>query len=198
MIVLRPLVRLIGVLWMLVLALAGLAVAVYCLDGLVDLGSIRPDRLLHLPSVRRHVGHFLSQLADPGSTAGLALLCGVVAIAVGILIIIGVVGPRRPRLAVLERDGSGGTVAARPGPLRDMARALAEQAEGATRVRRPKLVLSRTGSGGRLQVSASRARTEDPAEVSHSVEQLLEPLTSAFGLRSRVHIADGKPGERVQ
>ena len=58
------------------LALFGLAVAMYCVDALVGLGSVRPDRLLHLPSVRDHVGHFLNQLAAPGSTAGLALLCG--------------------------------------------------------------------------------------------------------------------------
>jgi hypothetical protein len=175
-----------------------LALALYCLDGLVGLGSIRPDRLLHLPSARRHVGHFLSQLADPGSTAGLALLCGLAAMAWGILIILGVVGPRRPRVAVLDRDGSGGTVAARPGPLRDMALALAEQAPGATRVRRPKLALSRTGNGGRLWIRASRARTDDPVDVSHAVEQLLEPLTEPFALRPRIHIVAGQAGERVR
>ena len=74
MAVLRTLARLIGFLWMLLLALFGLGVALYCFDGLVSLGSARPDRLLHLPSVRRHVGRFLNQVAAPGSTAGLALL----------------------------------------------------------------------------------------------------------------------------
>jgi len=53
MIVLRPLVRLVGVLWLLALALVGLGVALYCFDGLVSLGSARPDRLVDLMSVRR-------------------------------------------------------------------------------------------------------------------------------------------------
>src|ERR1700727_3903961 len=99
--VLRPLVRLIGVLWMFGLALLGLAIALYCVDALVGLGSIRPDRLLHLPAVRRHVGRFLNQLAAPGGTAGLALLCGLGAMLIGILLLLGVLGRRKQRLAIL-------------------------------------------------------------------------------------------------
>ena len=113
MALLRPLARVIGVLWMLVLALFGLAVAMYCVDALVGLGSVRPDRLLHLPSVRDHVGHFLDQLAAPGSTAGLALLCGLGAMLLGILLLIGVIGRRKQRLVILEQDGQTGTIAAR-------------------------------------------------------------------------------------
>jgi hypothetical protein len=198
MIVLRPLVRLIGVIWMLVLALAGLAIALYCFDGIVSLGSTRPDRLLRLAGARRHVGHFLNLLAAPGSTAGLALLCSLAAIAVGVLLIIGVVGPRRPRVAVLERDSSGGTVAARLRPLRDMAQALAEQADGATSVRRPKVALSRRRNGGRLRITASRASTRDPGDVSRAIEHDLQPLTEPFRLRPRIRIVAGQPGKRVQ
>jgi len=60
---LRALTRLVGTLWMLALALLGLGLALYCFDGFISLGSARRDRLLGLPSVRRHVGHFLGQLA---------------------------------------------------------------------------------------------------------------------------------------
>ena len=70
---LRVFGRMVGVVWMLVLALFGLAVAMYCVDALVGLGSVRPDRLLGLPGVRRHVGRFLDQVAAPGSTAGLEI-----------------------------------------------------------------------------------------------------------------------------
>jgi hypothetical protein len=65
----------------------------YCVDGLISLGSIRPDRLLHLRSVRHHVGRFLTQITAPGSTAGLALAAGVVAVR----------ECRRNRVSVIER-----------------------------------------------------------------------------------------------
>src|ERR1700722_9999085 len=102
---LRALARVIGAVWMVVLALSGLAVAMYCFDAVVSLGSARPDRLLGLSGVRRHLGRFLDQLAAPGSTAGLALLCGLAAMLIGVVLLIGVVGRRKQRLVFLEHDG---------------------------------------------------------------------------------------------
>jgi len=196
--VLRPLVRLIGVLWMLVLALFGLAVAAYCVDALVSLGSARPDRLLRLPSVRRQVGRFLDQLAAPGSTAGLALLCGLGAMLLGILLLIGVVGRRKQRLVILSQGRKSGAIAARARPLQDMARALAEPTSGATSVRRPRLSLARRGTRGKLKVNATRTRTTDPRELQTAVEKALEPITEPFGLRPRVRIRLGEAGNRAQ
>jgi hypothetical protein len=195
---LRPLVRLIGFLWMLVLALFGLAVALYCVDALVGLGSVRPDRLLHLPSVRDHVGHFVNQLAAPGSTAGLALLCGLGAMLLGILLLIGVLGRRQHRLVILEQDGQTGAISARRRPLRDMARALAEPTNGATSVKRPKLSVSRRGTGGKLKVNATRTRTADPRELQAALQTAVGPITEPFGLKPRVRVRLGEPGSRVQ
>src|ERR1700744_6104424 len=112
MALLRVLARMVGVIWMLVLALFGLAVAMYCVDALVGLGSIRPDRLLDLPGVRDHVGRFLNQIAAPGPTAALALLCGLGAMLLGILLLIGILGRRKQRLVMLERDDRTGAIAA--------------------------------------------------------------------------------------
>ena len=198
MALLRPLARLIGFFWMLVLALFGLAVAMYCVDALVSLGSVRPDRLLHLPSVRDHVGHFLDQLAAPGSTAGLALLCGLGAMLLGVLLLVGVVGRRKQRLVILEQNAQTGWVAARSRPLRDMARALAEPVRGATSVKRPKLSLSRGGERGKLVFNATRTRTTDPRELQAAVEQAVEPITTPFHLDPRVRVRLGEPGNRVQ
>jgi hypothetical protein len=198
MALLRPLARVIGVIWMLVLALFGLAVAMYCFDGLISLGSARPDRLLDLPSVGRHVGRFLNQLAAPGSTAGLALLCGLGAMLVGIVLLIGVVGRRSQRLVILEHDPQTGVIAARSRPLRDMARALAEPVRGATSVKRPKMSLSRGGARGKLVFDATRTRTTDPRELQVAVEQAVEPITQPFGLDSRVRVHLGESGNRVQ
>jgi hypothetical protein len=196
--VLRPLVRLIGFLWMLALALFGLGVALYCVDALVGLGSIRPDRLLDLPGVRQHVGRFLDQLAAPGSTAGLALLCGLGAMLLGLLLLIGVVGRRRQHLVILEQDGQTGTIAARRRPLGEMARALAEPVHGVTSVKRPKFALARRGTRGTLKVDATRTRVADPRELQSAVQKAVEPVTEPFGLRPRVRVRLGESGNRAQ
>lgn len=198
MLVLRAIARLAGVLLMIVLALAGLAVALYCLDAAVHLGSARPDRLLHLPAVRTDVGEYLDDLAAPGPIAGVSLLCGLVAMALGAVLLAGVLVPRRQRLVLLERNDEVGTLAARPAALRDMARALAESAPGATSVSRPRVRRSGRLRAGRLSVTASRGRNHDAQEVQNAVTDQLRPLTEPFHVRSRVHVRAGGAGERVQ
>jgi hypothetical protein len=198
MALLRVLARLVEAIWMLVLALFGLGVALYCLDGLFRLGSVRPDRVLGLPSVRDHVGRFLERLAEPGPAAGLALLCCLGAMVVGALLLIGLLRSSRQRLVVLERDKDSGTLAARAGPLRAMSKALAEQAPGTTAIKRPKLSLSRSGDRGRLTVTASRARTGDSAEVKRAIQERLEPISEPFALKPRIRVRVGESGDRVQ
>jgi hypothetical protein len=198
MALLRVFGRMVGVAWMLVLALFGLAVAMYCVDALVGLGSVRPDRLLGLPGVRRHVGRFLDQVAAPGSTAGLALLCGLGAMLLGIALLIGLLGRRKQRLVILEQDDQTGAIAARRRPLGEMARSLAEPADGATSVKRPTLALSRSGTRGTLRVNATRARGTDPRELSTAIEHAVEPITEPFGLKPRVRVRLGENENRVQ
>lgn len=195
---LRAMARLIGSLLMVVLALLGLGVAFYCFDGFISLGSGRPDRLLGLPAVRRHVGHFLTQIAAPGNTAGLALICGLGAILLGLLLLRGLLRSSKERLAVLDADADGATLAVRPRTLRAMARVLAEQAPGITNVKRPKLALSRRGTRGRLKVTASHIRTSERGEVQQAVTSQLEPISSPFNLRTRVRVHVGQRGERVR
>ena len=187
MVLLRALARAIGTALMLALALVCLGVALYCLDALISLGSIRPDRLLHLPTVRRHVGHFLAQLAAPGSTAALALAGGVVAVLIGLVLLIGVLRSGKERLLLIDQ-GSDGTLAARPRTVRMMAQALAEQASGATSIKRPKLKLSRRGTRGRMTVNAASTPTSDQGQVRAAVTEQLKPLTEPFHLRTRVRL----------
>ncbi len=195
---LRTLTRIVGILSMVVLALLGLGVTLYCLDGFISLGSARPDRLLDLPSVRRYVGHFLDQITGQGPTAALALLCGLAAMLLGLLLLTGTLRSSKQRLAVLEQDPENGVLAARPRTLSEIARAVAEQAPGATRVKRPKVALSRHGPGGKLKVDAFRTRTSDGGEVERAVTQQLEPITTPFSLRPRVRVRSAERGERVQ
>ena len=187
---------------MLALALIALGIAFYCLDGVITLGSVRPDRLLHLSSVRRHVGHFLDQLAADGSTAALALACGLGAMALGGVLIAGLLRSPKQRLGILSADNAedkaNGTLAARPRALRDMSRALAEQVPAATSIDRPKLRLARRANRGRLTMTVSRSRTSDPAEVERNVTERLAPISGPFRLTPRIRVRLGEGRERVQ
>ena len=195
--ILRAFSRVIGMLLMFALALICLGVALYCLDGLISLGSIRPDRLLHLPSFRHHVGHFLVQIATPGTTAGLALAGGVVAVLIGLALLVGVLRPGKERLVVLESGGDG-SLAARPRVVRAMAQALAEQSPGASSISRPRLKSARRGTGGRMTVTAAATPISDAGEVRAAVARQLEPLSEPFHLRTRIQVHAGERGERVQ
>jgi hypothetical protein len=198
MLIVRPLARLIGGIWMLVIALFGLAVALYCLDSLIQLGSARPDRLVHAQRISRHVGRFLEQISAPGSTAWLAVLCGLGAMAIGLILLFGTVRSSRQRLAVLDADSSTGTVAARPRVLGDMTRDLAEETEGATQVKRPRLSLSRSGRRGRLKVRSNRTRTSDPKAVKQAVVEAVRPVSEPFSLTPRVSVKLSQGRGRVQ
>ena len=195
---LRVIARLVGSLLMVVLALLGLGVAAYCFDGFIGLGSARPDRLLGLPAARQDVGHFLAQLATPGNTAGLALICGIGTILLGLLLLRALLGSSKERLVVLDTDPDGARLAARRRALQAMARVLAEQAPGITNVKRSKVTVSRRGARGRLKVTASRNRTSERHEVQRAVRSQLEPISGPFNLTPRVRVHLGQPGERVQ
>jgi hypothetical protein len=194
----RGLARLVGMLWMLALALLGLGVALYCLDGFVRLGSIRPDRAVHLARVRRHVGRFLDQLATPGSTAALALLAGLATMVLGLLLLAGLLRSRRPRVALLDAGEHDGRLGARRSALRDMSRALADRAPGAATVARPRLTLARRRRRGSLHLSASHAAGDDPADIQRAVTESVAPMTEPFALSTRVHVRPGRQRERVQ
>jgi hypothetical protein len=197
MVIMRPFARLVGAVWMIVIALFGLAVALYCLDGLIKLGSARPDRLVHSQRVSRHVGRFLEQIAAAGSTAWLAVLCGLGAMAIGLILLFGTLRSSRQRLAVLDADSSTGTVAARPRVLGEMTRELAEQTEGATRVKRPRLSLSRNGRRG-LKVRSTRTRASDPHVVKQALTEAVKPVSEPFSLKPRVSVRLSDGRGRVQ
>ncbi len=200
MIALRALARVVTLLWLIVLGAVGLGVAMYCLDSAVHLGSASPDRLLGLPAVKRHIGGFLDGLAAPGSVAVLALICAIVAMGLGLLLILGLVGRTRERLVMLEHDAQG-IGAARKRTLSRAAQALAGRAPDVTEVRRPRLRLGRRkGAGGRLALVAVRTPDADNRQVSSAVREALTPLTEPFRLKPRVRVLSGagEKGHRVQ
>ncbi|MBV8945351.1 MAG: hypothetical protein JO286_20495 [Solirubrobacterales bacterium] len=178
------LARVVGFLALVALAAAGLLLAIFC----IGTGTHGPSlgglaKLLSLPSVRDAVGDWLARVERPGSVAVIAAVCGLGAIALGLLLIAGVLIPRRERLVQLTQTEHG-RVAARRRPLAQMATSLVEQVRGVSEARvrvRP----FRT-SGGRLAVRAFRTAHADADAVRGSVREQLESLTQPFKLKARV------------
>ncbi len=200
MLLLKALARLVELLLMAALALVGLGVGLYCLSGLVSLGSARPDRLAHLPAVRDSVGRYLAALATPGPVGVLALLGGIAAVIVGLLLLVGLLGTRRERLLVLDDDPATGSLYVRPRTVSRMIRAETERTPGVTGVRRPKVRLARGGERGRVKVLASRGADPDAATVDGSVHERLDPITESLRLRTniRVRLSEPRAGRELE
>jgi hypothetical protein len=190
----RALVRLVSFLLLVLLALAGLLVAVFC----IGTGSTGPSLggladLLQLSSLRDTVGAWLDQLEASGPVAVVAALSGLGATLLGLLLVAGVLVPRRDRLVTLA-TGEHGTLAARRRPLAQAATTLVEQVRGVTEAR--VRVRPRRRAGGRLAVRASRSRPADPRQLRDAIRERLGSLTDPFKLSTRVDVR--RRGARVE
>jgi len=183
---LRALARLVSFLLLVILALAGLALAVFAIGGGAGGFSIPGlARLAHLPDLRDEVRMLLTSVEAAGPVAAKTAASGAGAIVLGVVLIVGALWPRRERLVTLEsRDD--GTLAARRRPLTRAADALVDQTRGLVSQK----VRVRPGrrDGGRIRVRARHAPTDDPSELKTSTEAHLAPLTEPFTLRTRVRI----------
>jgi hypothetical protein len=194
---LRAATRLVTFALLAALAACGLAIAVFSIGwsrtGDFNLPGLA--RLVHLADLRDQVGEMLHDLAANGPVAGIAALCGLAAVALGILLLVGALWPRRERLVILERSGEG-TLAARRRVLGRVATTLAEQTRGVTATK----VKVRPGRrhGGRLTVRADYSRSQQPQDVRQRTQLALAPLTDAFGLRARVQPRLGQRARRVE
>ncbi len=190
----RALVRLVSFLLLVTLAVAGIVLAVFC----IGTGTSGPSlgglaSLLPATSVRDAVGDWLGQLESSGSVAVIAALCGLGAIALGLLLLAGLLVPRRERLVTLATD-SHGTLAARRRPLAQAAQALVEQVRGVTEAK--VRVHPRRSSGGRLRIRAAQPRPADGRQIRAAILEQLRGLTEPFKLKARVDVA--RRGARVQ
>lgn len=194
---LRALARLVTFVLLVVLATCGLAIAIFSIGwsrtGDFNLPGLA--RLVHLGDLRDQVGELLHDLAGPGPVAGITALCGLGALAAGLLLLVGALWPRRERLVILERSEEG-TLAARRRVLARVASALAEQTRGVTAAQ----VKVRPGRrrGGQLAVRADHSHTQEPQDVRQRTQLALAPLTDAFGLRARVQPRLGQHRRRVE
>jgi nucleoid-associated protein YgaU len=185
----RAVAALVSFLLLVVLAAAGILAAVFCIGtGRTGLSLAGLADLLHLPALRDAVGGWLADLEAPGAVAGVAALCGLGAILLGLLLLAGLLVRRRERLVTLSSDDHG-TLAARRRPLSQAATALVEQARGVTEAK--VRVKPRRTTGGRLEVRAGRPRPAEAAAVQAAVQDQLRTLTEPFKLSTRVTVQRG-------
>ncbi len=189
MILALALVRLVSFLLLLALAVLGLAVAV----AAVNPGGV--TELVGLPQLRDAVGGWFSDLAASGPIALASALGGAGAVLLGLVLLAGLLVPRRERLVRLA-SGDSGTISARRGPLAQIAGHLAEQVRGVTSSRTK--VKSRRRGGGRLKVRVDRPRTAPPRAIKQAVAEQLENLAGPFKLKASVQTRLGEKGKRVQ
>ncbi len=193
---LRGLSRLLGFLLLVVLAVVGLAAAVFCITGSTS-GLSLPGlaKIAHLSGLKSEVAKLLTAVESSGSVALLSLLGGLLSMLLGLALLRGVFAVARERLIIAERDREG-TLAARKRPLRQLVGWVTESGRGVTRSK-VKLRSSRRGSG-KLTVTAYRPRNAEDAEVQRTVSEALSPVVSDFKLRDRVRVIAGDKGDRVE
>ncbi len=190
----RLITRLVTFLLLVILAVAGIVVAVFCIgtgDAILSLSGLAS--LLDLGTARDAVDNWLGRLESPGSIAVTAALSGLGAMLLGLVLLVGILVPRRERLVELTSDARG-TVAARRRPLAQAATALTEQVRGVTEAR--VRVKPRRYRGGRLSVRASRTRSSEARQLETAVRDQLTNLTGPSKLKARIDVP--RRGARVQ
>lgn len=195
MILLRAVARLLAVLLLVALALLGLAVAIFSIqggDGFLSLPHLA--RFFDVPALQPMTGRWLGQLCASGPVALVSLGGGLAAVAAGLAILVGLLVPRRERLLLVD-DGEDGRILARRRPVARMAAALAAERHGVTKAT-ARLRPRRRGQGGTLKVRARYPRSVGDEPVGRRVEEALEPLAAGFSLRTKVRAKRTK--ERVQ
>jgi hypothetical protein len=193
MITIRALGRLLTLLLLVVLSLAGLAVAVFSIGS--DHNTISLPALadyLQLPELRDTVGDWLNALETSGPVAWWSVLGGAIAVLIGLVLLIGHLLPQRERLVTLEENPDG-RVAARRRPLAQAAASLTEQQRGVLDV--TSRVRTHRFRAGRLSVRATRAGSSSATDVEQRAGTAIAPLAGDFCLRTRV---SSKIGARVE
>jgi len=181
----RALARLVAVLLPATLAVGGLAVALFSIQGdSATLSLPHLAGLLSLGDLQVAVGMWLGDLQAGGPIAWVAALAGVGAIALGLLLAFGVLGRRRARLIVMRRD-EGGTIAARPRAVGQAAVALGEQSRDVLRAT-DRTTVRRRGAGGRLRLTIYHARSADGAGTTAAGRARIQALADTFSLRADV------------
>jgi hypothetical protein len=181
----RGLARLVAVLLAGAIAVGGLAVALFSIQGgSATLSLPALAARLHLGDLQVAVGMWLGDLQADGPVALVAALAGAGAAALGVLLLFGVLARRRERLLVMRSDDDG-TIAARPRAVGEAAVALGEQSRDVLRAK-DRTSARRRGVGGRLRLTIYHAPSTDGAGTAAAGRVRIQGLADAFSLRADV------------
>jgi hypothetical protein len=192
----RGLARLIALVLSTALAVAGLAVAVFSIQG--DSSTLSLPSLashLRLDDLHASVGGFLADLQADGPSAKIAALAGAGAVLLGLLLLFGVLGRRRERLIVIRSDHEG-RIAARPRAVGHAAVSLGEQCRDVLRAK-AKTRARRRGVGGRLRLTAYHAPSRDGADALAAGRARVQVFAESFSLRLRMRGREWRRGARM-
>lgn len=185
------------------LAVAGLAIAVFSIQGdeaTLSLPQLARD--VRADDLRADVGGLLAELQAEGPVAKVAALAGAGAILLGLLLLFGVLGRRRERLVVIRSDDDG-KIAARPRAVGQAAVTLAEQSRDVLQAKAK--VRPRRRGGGRLRLTVYEARPADGVDANAASRdrmrtlaesESLRTLTESFSLRLRLR-GRSRPSRRA-
>lgn len=186
----RALARLLGAALLVLLAVGGVAVAVFCIQGEeATLSLPHLASLLDLDGLRDTVGGWFETLEADGSDAAIAALCGLGAIALGALLLVGALVPGRDRLLTLD-DSEDGRLAAQRRPTAKALEALAER-PGDVLGAKARVRPSRRGTGGSAGLVLTRTKTRDESPRADRARADLEQLGSSLGVQ--VHTRERRP-----
>lgn len=182
---LRRIVLPLGFVLLALLALIGLAAAIFEIDGghgTVSLAHLAS--LIHLPDLRHYVGTYLHNLETQHGNTAISIGAGIAVLILGLLLLAATLIPARQRSMTLAKD-SDWRLTARRRTLVQAASALAEEPGELDRVRvraRPR----RRRVGGRLRVRAHRRPDADRRTVEAEVARRLAPLSDGLKLKTKV------------
>jgi hypothetical protein len=193
---LRLIAAVVAFLLLVVIAVGGLVVALFCLrGGDATLSLAHLAHLLSLDELRQTVGGWFGTLEADGPVAALAALCGVGAVLLGIALIVGALVPRREHLLIISREERG-TIAARPRAAGAALSSVAERPRDVRKARaRVKPNRERVGGRARLRLVRSERIDERPAATQARAE--LEDLADSMSLRLARRESSPRRGGRV-
>lgn len=199
LLVARALARLLALALTIALAVTGLAVAVFSLQG--DSSTLSPASLAghaRLDDLLGGVGVSLAALRADGPIAKLAALAGAGAILLGLLLLFGVFGRRRERLIIVRSndDGTIGTIGARPRAIGQAAVTLGEQSPDGPKVK-ARTIVRRRGRDGRLRLTVYHAESTSPAEAADASRARVHALAESFCLTCRIRDRAQRRAKRV-
>jgi hypothetical protein len=192
----RALARLIALVLSATLAIAGLAGAVFSAQGDTSPLSLPSlATLLRLDDLHASVGVLLAHLQADGPVATITALAGAGTVALGVLLLFGVLAHRRECLVVMRSDDEG-TIAARPRAIGQAAVLLGEQSRYVLHAK-AKAMPKRHGRGGRLYLTAYHAQSSDGSGARTATRDRIRALAESFSLGVRVRSRVPRGGPRV-